>query len=53
MALHDYLNSNRIESVAVPALGCGNGGLDWAIVRLMIEKHLAGLNCNIVVYEAG
>jgi hypothetical protein len=23
--------------VAIPALGCGNGGLDWAHVRPLIE----------------
>lgn len=32
-----------ISSVAVPALGCGNGGLEWAMVRPMIEKAFAEL----------
>ncbi|MGN9764410.1 hypothetical protein ACTMS2_04485 [Micromonospora sp. SD12] len=27
----------------MPALGCGNGGLDWAEVRPLIEAALAGL----------
>ena len=27
-----------VASVAIPALGCGNGGLDWADVRPMIEQ---------------
>lgn len=27
-----------IRSIAVPPLGCGLGGLDWAIVRPMIEQ---------------
>lgn len=27
----------RIQSLAVPALGCGLGGLDWSSVRPMIE----------------
>lgn len=30
-----------ITSVAVPALGCGNGGLDWAQVRPLIEAASA------------
>ncbi|MBQ1061586.1 MULTISPECIES: type II toxin-antitoxin system antitoxin DNA ADP-ribosyl glycohydrolase DarG [Micromonospora] len=32
-----------ITSVAVPALGCGNGGLDWGEVRPMIEEAFAEL----------
>ncbi|MER7442295.1 macro domain-containing protein [Micromonospora avicenniae] len=34
----------RITSVAVPALGYGNGGLDWAAVRPLIEVALADLD---------
>jgi O-acetyl-ADP-ribose deacetylase (regulator of RNase III) len=32
-----------IESIAIPALGCGNGGLDWAVVRPLIERACARL----------
>src|SRR5215510_9661131 len=32
-----------IKSVAVPPLGCGNGGLDWEDVRPRIETALAPL----------
>lgn len=35
------LRSNGITSVAVPPLGCGNGGLRWDDVRPLIEKALA------------
>lgn len=31
----------HIRSIAVPPLGCGNGGLDWAVVRPRIEAALA------------
>jgi O-acetyl-ADP-ribose deacetylase (regulator of RNase III) len=31
------VNEHNITSVAIPALGCGNGGLDWAHVRPLIE----------------
>lgn len=30
-----------IRSIAVPPLGCGNGGLDWSVVRPRIEWVLA------------
>ncbi|MBY0310915.1 MAG: macro domain-containing protein [Phycisphaerales bacterium] len=33
----------KIESIAVPPLGCGNGGLSWAKVRPMIEAAFAAL----------
>lgn len=32
-----------ITSIAVPPLGCGNGGLDWHDVRPLIEGALASL----------
>jgi O-acetyl-ADP-ribose deacetylase (regulator of RNase III) len=34
----------QVRSLAVPPLGCGNGGLDWSVVRPMIERALAELN---------
>jgi O-acetyl-ADP-ribose deacetylase (regulator of RNase III) len=42
--LRRVLEENGIASVAVPALGCGNGGLDWDVVRPRIEGALAGLS---------
>ena len=32
-----------IRSIAIPPLGCGNGGLDWAEVQPIIESAFAGL----------
>jgi len=41
-----------IRSIAVPALGCGNGGLDWSEVRSEIEAAAANLpDVEVVVYE--
>jgi O-acetyl-ADP-ribose deacetylase (regulator of RNase III) len=31
------IREKHIESVALPPLGCGNGGLDWALVKREIE----------------
>jgi O-acetyl-ADP-ribose deacetylase (regulator of RNase III) len=30
--------SHHIKSLAIPALGCGNGGLEWSEVRPLIEE---------------
>jgi O-acetyl-ADP-ribose deacetylase (regulator of RNase III) len=50
-ALVAYLKDHPLKSLAMPALGCGNGGLEWLKVKLLIEQHLAGLDMAIWVYE--
>ena len=41
-----------IRSVALPAVGCGLGGLDWTEVCERIESTLGGLGAvRVVVYE--
>lgn len=50
-ALRIYLNENAVASVAIPAPGCGNGGLDWHEVKLLIEDKLGDMNVDIRVYE--
>jgi O-acetyl-ADP-ribose deacetylase (regulator of RNase III) len=49
--LRKKLTENSIRSVALPPLGCGNGGLDWNEVRPAIETALADLPVEILVYE--
>lgn len=39
-----------IESIAFPKLGCGNGGLDWKEVKLIMEKYLSNLPIHIYIY---
>lgn len=51
LMLAAYLKENPLKSLAMPALGCGNGGLDWKRVRAMIEHHLSPLDTDIWVYE--
>jgi O-acetyl-ADP-ribose deacetylase (regulator of RNase III) len=49
--LREVLVSNEIKSVAVPALGCGNGGLDWAEVEPLIRVALGDLpGVDVLVY---
>jgi O-acetyl-ADP-ribose deacetylase (regulator of RNase III) len=33
----------RLRSIAVPPLGCGHGGLDWADVEPLIRRELGAL----------
>lgn len=41
-----------IGSIAVPPLGCGNGGLAWRSVKAEIEAALGGLTgVRVLVYE--
>lgn len=39
-----------ITSVAFPPLGCGNGGLPWAIVGPLMYAKLADLPINVEIY---
>ncbi|MGF1645973.1 MAG: macro domain-containing protein [Kineosporiaceae bacterium] len=49
--LRRVLAELSVSSVAVPALGCGNGGLDWREVRPRIEAALGGLSVvRVVLY---
>lgn len=45
----------NIKSIAVPPLGCGNGGLDWKDVRPLMEKKLSLISdkVSIEIYEPG
>ncbi|MFN7455478.1 MAG: macro domain-containing protein [Pseudobdellovibrionaceae bacterium] len=41
-----------IQSIAMPALGCGLGGLKWSEVQPLIVKHLGALpDLDVYVYE--
>jgi O-acetyl-ADP-ribose deacetylase (regulator of RNase III) len=42
----------NIKSIAIPPLGCGNGGLEWSDVRPMIEKAFEPLqNIDVRLFE--
>lgn len=39
-----------IESLAVPALGCSNGGLEWRVVGPTLYRHLGRLDIPVELY---
>lgn len=49
--LAKIIRERKIKSIAIPPLGAGNGGLDWNKVKLILEKYLTGLDCEIYIYE--
>lgn len=50
--LKRVIAEKKIQSIALPPLGSGNGGLDWRDVRPRIETALVSLrDVQIVVYE--
>ncbi len=50
--LIDVLRRFDVQSIAIPPLGCGNGGLPWSEVRPMIEAALAEVEgVTALVYE--
>lgn len=50
--LQKVIVEKNIRSIALPPLGCGNGGLDWAVVRPMIEEGLSDTEgVEILIYE--
>jgi len=51
ISLRGYLSQRGQVRVALPALGCGHGGLDWSRVSEMIRKHLSDLPADIEVFD--
>jgi O-acetyl-ADP-ribose deacetylase (regulator of RNase III) len=45
------IKAKNIKSIAIPPLGSGNGGLDWKKVKLILEKYLSDIECDIYIYE--
>jgi O-acetyl-ADP-ribose deacetylase (regulator of RNase III) len=50
-ALRSYLGEQGHISVALPALGCGHGGLDWQRVSSMIKESLSDLDADVFVFQ--
>lgn len=44
---------SKIKSIAIPPLGCGNGGLNWADIKPVIIEYLTPVSesIEILIYE--
>ena len=45
------VESRNIASIAIPPLGCGNGGLDWNIVKKMITDQFKDMSVDVTIFE--
>jgi O-acetyl-ADP-ribose deacetylase (regulator of RNase III)/uncharacterized protein YwgA len=50
----EYLEAHHhewgIRSLAVPPLGCGEGGLEWRVVGRVLYRHLSRLEIPVMLY---
>jgi len=46
----NYWAELGITSLALPALGCGNGQLEWSVVAPLIRHHLDKLPIHVELY---
>jgi len=51
--LVDFIEKKSIISIAIPPLGCGNGGLNWSEVKSLIENKVSTIKdkCDIIIFE--
>lgn len=51
-ALIEEVQQLSIRAIAIPPLGCGHGGLDWAVVKPLIEAAFVALpEVKVIVFE--
>lgn len=51
--LKKVLDDLNINSIAIPPLGSGQGGLDWEKVKALIVKKLADAKADVFIFEPG
>lgn len=52
VALVEQVQQLGITSIAIPPLGCGNGGLDWDVVKPLIESAFSPLpEVSVIIFE--
>jgi len=46
----DHCTAEGVQSLAIPALGCGLGGLEWASVGPIMCRYLRDLSIQVAIY---
>ena len=46
----DHCIAEGVQSLAIPALGCGLGGLEWASVGPTMCRYLHDLGIQVAIY---
>lgn len=49
-ALHQFVEAEKLTSLALPRLATGVGGLEWAVVEPLVRQHLGTLGIPVVIY---
>jgi O-acetyl-ADP-ribose deacetylase (regulator of RNase III) len=49
--LKEVIRNNKIQSIAIPPLGAGSGGLDWSVVKKTIVESFKELNIEVNIFE--
>ena len=49
--LVNVIKQYQIQSIAIPPLGSGNGGLKWANVKSLMNQYLGDIPVDILIYE--
>ena len=48
--LHGWIRKSGIKSIAIPAIGCGCGQLEWKDVKPLIERMLRNLPNDVEIF---
>lgn len=49
--LKTIIEKENLESIALPKIATGVGGLEWNDVYPLIEKHLSGVKAKVYIYS--
>jgi O-acetyl-ADP-ribose deacetylase (regulator of RNase III) len=51
VALRTEVGRHKLRSIALPKLGCGEGKLDWLVVRPIVTNTFLDTKFDVLIYE--